>query len=247
MEPPVASSLPNFRYEARQQQQQDFHRRAITAGPGRRDPPSCGRRDQMPPPSAATAMRPTLANFSRKAPMTEQTQLLRRHAGHQAVLGDLVGRGVEVGVALAFDVIDVVQQGQHGALVLRHLALLRDQVQRDVAFAAQGVGVVVDRRVALRAVVLVLARTTPAAAFCCRTWAPRPSRRSAAREAALDALDVGLLGAFAQAVQQLADVPVAGVVVLDVAGLLEVDGDQPVVLVPLGSTTPSRLGSLPLP
>jgi hypothetical protein len=53
-------------------------------------------------------------------------------------------------------------------------------------------------------------------------------------EAALLALFVGLLGAFAQAVQQFVDVPVLGVVVLDVAGLVEIDGDDPIVIVALG-------------
>ena len=176
------------------------------------------------------------ANFSTKADHHgQQAELLRRQAADQCrepVGGHLVGGGVEVRVALLVVEGHGLEQRPGLLSVGGHRGGHGDEVRRDVALAAEHVGVVVDGGIGVLAV-LQHGFRGPHQPVGGGVVGGRldPARDLDGVDAQLLALHVGRLGAVLQALQQLVRVPLLRFVVLDVAGVLVVQAHEVLVVI----------------
>ena len=183
-----------------------------------------------------------------RADQREQAELLRADADDQrreAVLGDVVGRLVEIGIALAVVEADVRQQLVGRRLVLRQVGKRRRHRQRQVAVTAE------HERPVVHAVVLGV-RGRALVADDRRPHEPvrgrvvrgrlRPADHLGLRKTALLAPRVVFLGAGLQALQQLVGLPVLRVVVADIAARLERHDRDPVGIGIVGQHEADQLG-----
>ena len=187
-------------------------------------------------PSTATPITMTLANLAKKRDdQRDEAELLGRHAHHQrrqAVFGHVIGLGIEIGVALARFVLQRCEQRVRSALVLRQLGQPGHQVEAEVAFAAECVGVVVRplRRIGGRAFFARRHRPHQAVRGSVVAGLLGPADDLDGWNAELDAFFIARVGAFAVALEQVVGVPFLGVVVLHIPRRLVAHGHEPAAL-----------------